>query len=148
MEIVDCQGHLVDGGRNDGKFVCNRFLDHMKEIYPENKLSYIVMFDGYLNVQLGGNVLKVNFAKLTVIFGVEHTVSLFFNDVSKAPIVRQIISYQKVIYNSFDSDIYHQSHSILKPKYQEFCNRNIGILLVMILVWLGISWKCTKNLRM
>ena len=32
-----------------------------------------------------------------------------------------------MIYNIFGSGIYHKTHSILKPKYQEFHNRNIGI---------------------
>ena len=39
------------------------------------------MFYGASNVKLGGRVLKVNYPKLTVIRGVEHTMSLFFNDV-------------------------------------------------------------------
>ena len=54
----------------------------MKAIDPEKQLSYIVMFDGALNVKLAGRILKVHDPKLTVIRGVEHTVSLFFNDVS------------------------------------------------------------------
>ena len=45
------------------------------------------MFDGASNVQLGGNRFKVHYPKLTVMRGVEHTVPLFFNDVSKIPIV-------------------------------------------------------------
>ena len=49
------------------------------------------MFDGDSNVQLGGKLLKVHYPKLTVMCGVEHTVSLFFNDVSKIPIVNQTI---------------------------------------------------------
>ena len=59
--------------------------------------------------------------------GVEHTVLLFFNDVSKIPIVNQIISAHKMIYDIFGSGIYHKTHSILKPKSQEFHNRNIAI---------------------
>ena len=30
LEIVDCQGHLADGNKKDGTFICNRFLNHMK----------------------------------------------------------------------------------------------------------------------
>ena len=41
------------------------------------------MFDGDLNVQLAGRLLKVNYSKLTVMCGDKHTVSLFFNDVPK-----------------------------------------------------------------
>ena len=70
------------------------------------------MFDGASNVQLGLRILKLNDQKLTVICGVEHTVSLFFKDVSKIPIVHQIISAHKVIYNIFGSGIYHKYHYI------------------------------------
>ena len=99
----------------------------MKEIDPAKKLSDIVMFDGALNVQLAGRLLKVHYPKLTVMCGVEHTVSLFFNDVYNIPIVNQIISSHKVIYNVFGSGIYHKPHSILKSRYQESHNRKIGL---------------------
>ena len=59
--------------------------------------------------------------------GIEHTVSLFFNYVSKIPIVNQTISSHNMIYNIFGSGIYHKPHSIFKSKHQEFHNRNIGL---------------------
>ena len=30
LEIVNCQGHLADGNKKDGTFICNQFLKHMK----------------------------------------------------------------------------------------------------------------------
>ena len=48
------------------------------------------MFDGASNVQLGGKLLELHYLELTVICGVEHTVSLFFNDMSKIPIFTKI----------------------------------------------------------
>ena len=33
LEIVDCQGYLSDEKKN-GTLICNRFLNHMKEIDP------------------------------------------------------------------------------------------------------------------
>ena len=59
--------------------------------------------------------------------GVEHTVSLFLNDVSKIPIVNQMISAHNMIYNIFGSGIYHKPHSIFKSKSQYFHKRNIGL---------------------
>ena len=85
------------------------------------------MFDGDSNVQLGGKLLKVHYPKLAVMSGVEHTVSLFLNDVIKIPIVNQRISAHKMIYNIFGSGIYHKPHSIFKSKSQEFHNINIGL---------------------
>ena len=59
--------------------------------------------------------------------GVEHTVSLFFNDVSKIPLVNQMITAHREIYNLFGSGIYQKPNSIFKSKSYEFHNRNIGL---------------------
>ena len=58
-------------------------MKHLKAIDPRKHLTDVIMFDGASNVQLGGKLLKVHYPKLTVMRGVKHTVSLFFNDVSK-----------------------------------------------------------------
>ena len=72
------------------------------------------MFDGASNVQLSGEVLKIHYSKVSVMRGVEHTVSLFFYDVSKILVVNQMITAHKAIYNLFGSGIYHKPHSIFK----------------------------------
>ena len=48
------------------------------------------MFYGALNVKMLGKLLKVNYPKLTVMRGVEQTVSILLNYVYKTPIVHQI----------------------------------------------------------
>ena len=48
--------------------------------------------------------------------GVEHTVSLFFNDLTKTPVLNQMITTHKVIYNLFGSGIYHKPDSIFKSE--------------------------------
>ena len=70
------------------------------------------MYDEALNVQLIVILLKVCYTKFIVVHGVKHTVSLFFNGVSKIPIVHQMISDHKMIYNIFSSGIYHKTCSI------------------------------------
>ena len=127
LEIVDCQGHLAYGNKKDGTLTCNQFLNHMKYIYPAKTLSDIFMFDGSSNVELGGRLLKVHHLKLTVMHGVEHTVSLFFNDISKIHIVIEMISYHNMIYNIFGSVIYYKPHYVFKSKSKQFHNRNIGL---------------------
>ena len=72
------------------------------------------MFDGASNVQLAGELLKTHYPKISVMRGVEHTLYLFFNDVSKIPVVNQMITAHKAIYNLFGSGIYHKPHSIFK----------------------------------
>ena len=74
LEIVDSQGHLAEGNKKDAEFICNSFLNNMREIDPGKNLTYVIMFDGASNVQLGGKLLKVHYPKLTVMRGVEHTV--------------------------------------------------------------------------
>ena len=71
----------------------------MKEIDPAKKLIDIVMFDGVSNVQLSERIVKVHYPNLTIMIGVEHIVSLFFNDVSKISIINQMISTNNIIYN-------------------------------------------------
>ena len=83
-------------------------------------LKKSVMFDGASNVQLSGELLKIHYPKVSVMRGVEHTVSLFFNDVSKIPVLNHTITYHKAIYNLFGSVIYHKPHSIFKSKSYNF----------------------------
>ena len=78
LELVDCKVHLVDGGINNLTFICNRFLDHFKKIDPHKSIIDVIMFYGDSNVQLAVELLKICYPKITVIRGVEHTVSLFF----------------------------------------------------------------------
>ena len=83
------------------------------------------MFDGASNLQIGGEPSKKDYPKISVIRGVEHTVYLFFNDVSKIPIMNHMIKDHKTIYKLFGSGVYHKPHSILKSKLYEFHHRNI-----------------------
>ena len=53
-------------------------MKHLKAIDPRKILTDVIMFDGASNVQLGGKRFKLHYPKLTVMRGVEHTVSLFF----------------------------------------------------------------------
>ena len=99
-------------------------------------------------MQLAGRLLKAHDPNLTVMRGIEHTVSLFFNDVSKIPIVNQIISSHKMIYNIFSSGIYHKPHSIFKSKYQEFHNRNIDLFSGDETIMSGYFMVMHRDLRM
>ena len=74
------------------------------------------MFDRSLNVQLGGDLLKCYDSKLTVMCGVEHTVSILFNEFSKISIANRMIKHLKAIYNTLQSCIFHYPHSIFKKK--------------------------------
>ena len=105
------------------------------------------MFDGASNVQLEGILLKVRYPKLAVMCGVEHTVLLFFNDFPRIPIVSQMISSHKMIYNIFGSGIYHKLHSIFKYKSREFHHRNIGIFSGNETIMAGYFMGIHRDLR-
>ena len=83
------------------------------------------MFDGASNVHLPGELLKIHYPKTSFMRGVEHTISLFLNDISKILVVNKMITFHKAIYNLFGFGIYHKAHSIFKSKTYEFHNRNI-----------------------
>ena len=85
------------------------------------------MFDGDLNVQIGGKLLKIRYTNLTVMCGIEQTVPLFFKYDYKILIVNQIILAHKLIYNLFGFGIYHKPHYKFKSKLYEFQNRNLGL---------------------
>ena len=97
------------------------------KIYPHYSIIDVFMFDGASNVQLAGELLKNRYPKVSVMRGVEHAVSLFFNDVYKIPVVNQMITAYKAIYNLFGSGIYHKHHSIFKSESYEFHNCNIDL---------------------
>ena len=114
-------------------------FESYNRIDPGKKLIDIVIFDGASNAELGGRLLKVHYPKLTLMHGVEHTVSLFFNDVSMIPTVNQMISYHKIIYNIFGSSIYHKPHSIFKSNSKSFTIETLVYLSETRQYWLDIS---------
>ena len=59
------------------------------------------MFDEASNENLGGELIKIQNPKFTIICRVGHTVSLFFNYFSMVKIVNQIITYHMLIYRLF-----------------------------------------------
>ena len=55
------------------------------------------MFYGASNIQLTGELLKINYPIFSVMRGFEHTVSLYFNDVYKTPVANQMITAHEEI---------------------------------------------------
>ena len=74
------------------------------------------MFDRVSNVQLASELLKIQYTKVSIMLLVEHTISLYFNDVSKVPVVNYMITAYKAISNWFGSRIYHKPHSKFKSE--------------------------------
>ena len=89
----------------------NLLFPHQRVICPHSRLSakYRIVTHNFTNN-------KFYYPKVSVMYGVEHTLSLFFNDVSKIPGLNQIITSHKAIYKLFGSGIYHKPQSIFKSK--------------------------------
>ena len=99
----------------------------------------VIMFDGASNVQLAGELLQILYPKITVMRGLEHTVSLFFNDVSKIPVVNQMITAHKAIYNLFGSVIYYKNHVYSNQNHMSFTIGTLDYSVEIIPGWLVIS---------
>ena len=50
----------------------------MRKIDPHKSITDVFMFDGASNVQLAGELLKIRYPKISVMRGVEHTVTFIF----------------------------------------------------------------------
>ena len=99
-----------------------------------------------MNVKLVGKLLNFHLPILTAMRVFEHTVYLFFKEVTKISIMNQIIIVHSTMYNDFRSFIYHNPCSIFKSKLYEFHNSNIEFYLVlMITEWPDILWFCKDN---
>ena len=57
--------------------MCNMFLEKIKKINPNKETTDLIIFVGALNVQFGGDLLKMYYPELIFMRGVGHTVSLF-----------------------------------------------------------------------
>ena len=61
-------------------------------ISQSHMLSLLIEIQKY---SLGIKKIKIHYPKVSVMHEVEHTISLFFNDVSKIPVLNQIITAHK-----------------------------------------------------
>ena len=77
--------------------------------------------------------------------GVEHTVSILFDYVSKIPTLNRIIRSHKALYYLFILDKFHKPHSLFVYKYYEFRNRNIGLFSGNIPKCRGVLWEYTET---
>ena len=48
----------------DGTFICTRLLDNIRKRDHHKSITYVVMFDGASNIQLGVELLKINYPKI------------------------------------------------------------------------------------
>ena len=95
---------------------------------------------GTSNVQLGGRNFKVNYPKLTFMYVIENTVSLYFNNFFLNINFYLMISDHKVISN-FLVLLYITSLILyLNQNVKSFTIKTFVFLEEMILKWMEILW--------
>jgi len=87
VDIVDCTDQLRKGGKKDGTFISNIIFPLLERFDKMKNLTDIVFFDGGSNFQLAGRILQAKYPRITVVHGLEHVLSLVFDDIAKIPIV-------------------------------------------------------------
>jgi len=149
IEIADCSGYMITGGKKDAEFIANQFLPKLEEYDPNKELVDIVAFDGAYNVQKAGLLLTIPYPGITVLNGIEHCVALFFKDLSKFPVVKDVIYRRNRMYMVFGSGIYHSSHATFKAKAKEFNNgKDIGLLRASPTRMAGYFYAFARDLRL
>ncbi len=81
LDIVDCTGHMAEGGTKNATYVAHQFLPFMRKLDPQKNRFDCVAFDGARNVQLAGELIEKHFPMVTTVHGAEHSATLFFDDV-------------------------------------------------------------------
>jgi hypothetical protein len=98
IEIVDCTTRLVAGKKKDGAFISSLFLPVIEMLDSLKDKTDIVFFDGGSNFQLAGRIIQAKFARITVVHGLEHVLSLVFEDISRIPVVRVSVVVSLLLY--------------------------------------------------
>ena len=84
------------GGKKEVTYIANKFLPHLKKLDPVKTQMDIIFCDGAASVQKARQILAVRYPQVTVLHDViEHCISLFFSDVGRIPIIRQLTNKMK-----------------------------------------------------
>ena len=107
-----------------------------------------VYFDGAGNVQQAGNLLTLWYPRITVLYGIEHGIALFFKDISTFPVVKDVIYRRNRLYMVFGYGVYHSSHAIFQDKAKQFNNgKKIGLLRASPTRMAGYFYAFARDLR-
>jgi hypothetical protein len=88
INIIDCTTRLLEGQKKDGTFISSLFLPVMESLDQLKDKVDILFFDGGSNFQLAGRIIQARFPRVTVVHGLEHVLSLVFEDIAKVPVVK------------------------------------------------------------
>ena len=88
VDIVDCTSRLLEGHKKDGTFISSLFLPLLERLDRLKERTDIAFFDGGSNFQLAGRIMQAVYPRITVLHGLEHVLSLVFEDIAKIEVVK------------------------------------------------------------
>ena len=83
VDIHDCNGHMVQGVKNDAEYLAEFMEDEVKQYDNYKTCTDVFHFDGADNVQKILRRLCALYPRDYVLHGGEHVISLFFSGVAK-----------------------------------------------------------------
>lgn len=111
IDIIDCHDRIKAGEKKDGTFISNLFIPIIQHLDALKDKADIIFFDGGSNFQLAGKIIEAHFPRLTVVHGLEHVLSLVFEDIAKIPVVKQLTLQVRRLYRTFGSGSNHKPHA-------------------------------------
>ena len=91
---------------------------------------WTLFFYGAANVQKAGKILSVKYPRISVLYGAEHVVSLFFADLArKNHIISTTIMIYRKLYSIFGSGSHHSTHAVYRHLSDQHFNGNfVGLI--------------------
>ena len=90
---MDCTDRLVSGEKKDGSFISRLFLPVIDALDELKDRVDVIFFDGGSNFQLAGRIIQAKYPRITVVHGLEHVLSLVFEDIAAIPVIKVIYSF-------------------------------------------------------
>jgi hypothetical protein len=88
VDIVDCTSRLLESQKKDGTFILSLFLPLLERLDRLKERTDIAFFDGGSNFPLAGRIMQAVYPWITVVHGLEHVLSLVFEDIAKIEVVK------------------------------------------------------------
>ena len=112
--VYDCTKDLEVGQNKNAEFIARLFREVAYQVDPGKTLLDLILVDGASNVQKGGELLAIEFPRLTVMHGCEHVLALFCSDLLKKTKVRLLVVIYRIIYRVFGSGSTHMAYAVFQ----------------------------------
>ena len=117
LGIVDCTGHMSQGGKKDAEYIASLFFPHIEQLDPNKLRTDLILFDGASNVQKAGSIIEAKYPRTTCLAGAEHVMSLFFSDIAKHGTIKLLIGFYRRLYAIFGSGAMHAPYAMFQKYF-------------------------------